>query len=48
MTYSYAEAEELEQFETELEVQHDLNNEDVFDVSCSIKKTFRVTLLPTD
>jgi len=45
---AYADAEELERFEAELEIQYDLDREDVFDVSCTINKTFKVTVLPTD
>jgi hypothetical protein len=45
---AYTEAEELERFEVELEIQYDLNKEDVFEVSCTINKPFRVTVLPTD
>jgi len=45
---AYADAEESEQFEAELEVTYDLSSEDSFDVSCTISKTFRVTVLPTD
>jgi hypothetical protein len=43
----YAEPEESEQFEAQLEVTYDLANDDSFDVSCIINKTFRVTVLPT-
>lgn len=45
---AYAEAEESEHFEAELEVQYDLHSEDSFDVSCTINETFGVTVLPTD
>lgn len=44
----YTDAEEFEEFEAELAVQYDPGNDDVFDVSCTISKTFRVTVLPTD
>lgn len=44
----YTEAEEREHFEAELEVQYDLNDEHFFDVSCTIDKTFKVTVIPTD
>jgi hypothetical protein len=43
---SYVQAEESEQFEAELEIQYDLDKEDVFEVSCTIEKTFRVTVSP--
>jgi hypothetical protein len=43
----YLDAKESDHFEAELEVQYDLKNEDEFDVSCNIKKTFSVTALPT-
>jgi hypothetical protein len=45
---AYVEAEETEHFEADLEVQYDLNNEELFDVDCTINKTFPVTVMPTD
>ena len=44
----YTQAEESEQFEAELEIQYDLDNEDEFEVSCMINETFRITVYPTD
>ena len=44
----YAEPEETEQFEAELEVEYDSDDEEAFEMSCTINKTFSVTVLPTD
>jgi len=44
----YQEVKESANFEVELLIQFDPNNEISFEVSCSIDKDFRVTVLPTD
>jgi hypothetical protein len=45
---AYTEAGKSEEFEAELEIQYDLDNEDVFEVTCTIKGSFGVKVLPTD
>jgi hypothetical protein len=45
---AYTEAEETEKFEAELEIHYDPSDDDSFDVSCSIDRTFGVTVMPTD
>jgi len=44
----YTETEETEDFEAELEVEFDLDEENSFEVHCRISKTFDVTVKPTD
>jgi hypothetical protein len=44
----YETVEESQNFDAELFLHYDPNNEDSFEVDCSIGKVFRVTVLPTD
>lgn len=44
----YVDVEESETFEAELSIQFDPDNDESFDVSCSIGTDFSVTVLPTD